>query len=99
MITKTATQIRDGLLKRIHVDQHVIRDNTNNHEDAPPVTVQARGGPYKGHEVVILDAAGVECARVIYRPHDPLSCGARLWIECTGEVHTVIREPVALDSV
>jgi hypothetical protein len=24
--------------------------------------------------------------KVIYRPHKPLSCGARLWIETKGEV-------------
>jgi len=37
-------------------------------------------------EVVILGPGGEEMARVVYRPHNPLSCGARCWIETEREV-------------
>ena len=40
-------------------------------------------------EVVILGPDGEEVARVVYRPHDPLSCGARCWIETQGEVQVL----------
>ena len=33
------------------------------------------------HEAVIRDTEGNEVARVVYRPHNPLSCGAHCWIE------------------
>jgi hypothetical protein len=38
------------------------------------------------NEAVILGPDGQEVARVVYRPHAPLSCGARCWIETQGEV-------------
>ena len=28
---------------------------------------------------------GVELARVVYSPHKPLSCGARVWVETDTE--------------
>lgn len=80
------TTIREGLIKRIHVDQHRIKANVKDGTDLPVLTVQAKGGPYKAHEVI---ADGP--TRIVYAPHDPLSCGARCWIETTAEVRTVVR--------
>lgn len=80
------TTIHEGLLKRIHVDQARIKWNIKNEGDLPVLTVQARGGPYKAHEVEIDGPT-----RIVYAPHDPLSCGARCWIETTAEVRTVVR--------
>jgi hypothetical protein len=45
--------------------------------------------------VIIKTKDGVELGRVIYSPHKPLSCGARVWIETdteTSDVELVIRE-------
>ena len=88
--------LKAGNLKRLHVDQHRIRANVKDGTDIPAITVQGTGGPYKAHEVEILDKDGDVVATMIYRPHDPLSCGARLWIETRGEVRTNIR---VLDAV
>lgn len=81
------TTIREGLIKRVHVDQHRIKANLKNGTDLPVVTVQAKGGPYKGHEVTIDGPS-----RVIYRGEDPLSCGARVWIETTAAVTVQVNE-------
>ena len=38
---------------------------------------------------------GVELARVIYSPHKPLSCGARVWVELdtdNTDVDLIVRE-------
>ena len=47
------------------------------------------------HEAIIKTKDGIELAKVIYRPHKPLSCGARVWIEMetdTTDVEIIVRE-------
>lgn len=70
----------------VHVNQHVIKANRKTGERNPCLTVkQGRKNTY-AHEAVIK-FQGTEVARVVYRPHKPLSCGAQVWIETTnGEV-------------
>jgi hypothetical protein len=65
----------------IHVNQHVIRKNTNHQTDEPCLTVKTYKENRYAHEAIIRDNEGNEVARVVYRPHKPLSCGARCWIE------------------
>jgi hypothetical protein len=84
-VITTEANIPDGLIKRIHVDMHVLRDNTKNGTDNPVLTVQARGGPYKAHEVIIDGPS-----RIVY-DGGQLSCGARCWIETTASVRTEVR--------
>jgi hypothetical protein len=84
MVRDEPTRLREGLIKRIHVDQPRLRANLSDGTDRPILTVQARGGPYKAHEVTINGPS-----KVIYA--DPLSCGARCWIETTAEVVTHLR--------
>lgn len=67
--------------KIIHVNQHVIRKNTKEGTDEPVLTVKTYKENDYAHEAVIKTKEGKEVARIIYRPHDPLSCGARVWIE------------------
>lgn len=62
-------------LKRIHVNQHVIRGNTAEISE-PPLTVKVARSNYRAHEVEVLGPSVV-----VYRPEHPLSCGARVWIE------------------
>lgn len=84
MIEESVT-IRAGLKKRLHVDQARIRRNTKTGSNDPPITVQARGGPYKAHRAVIDGPS-----ELVYEPEDPLSCGARLWIFTEAEVHLTV---------
>lgn len=75
------TTIRKGLIKRIHVDQHVIRANKRDGTSNPPITVQTSKGPIKASRVVVEGPS-----MFVYKPDEPLSCGARLWIETTAQV-------------
>ena len=65
----------------IHVNQHVIRKNIKHQTDEPCLTVKTYKENRYAHEAIIRDNDGNEVARVVYRPHKPLSCGARCWIE------------------
>lgn len=69
--------------KIVHVNQHVIRANINRAEGEhePPITVRTYKGTTRGHTVEIEGKVSF-----VYRPHDPLSCGARLWAETHDRV-------------
>lgn len=77
--------IRKNLLKRIHVNQHVIKANRKNGTNVAPLTVKSSKGNDYGHTVVI-SRGGQELARVVYQPENPLSCGAHVWIETKEQV-------------
>ena len=70
----------------IHVNQHKLKANTKNGTSDPILTVKTYKDNRYAHEAVILGPDGEELARVAYRPHKPLSCGARCWIETDKEV-------------
>lgn len=70
----------------IHVNQHVLKANTKNGTSYPVLTVKRYKDNRKANTAVILGPDGEEVARVVYRPHKPLSCGARCWIETEMEV-------------
>ena len=74
----------------IHVNQHVIKSNKRLPlEDVEPVlTVKTYKDNRYAAEAVIRDDDGNEVARVVYRPHKPLSCGAHCWIETNLKVDT-----------
>ena len=67
--------------KIIHVNQHKIRANTKYGTDDPVLTVKTYKDNSYAHEAVVRSKDGKELLRVVYRPHDPLSCGARVWVE------------------
>ncbi len=69
------------MLKRIHVNQHVIRSNTRHGLREPPITVKT----YR--ENVLADRVSIDGpSDIVYRPDRPLSCGARLWVETKAPV-------------
>lgn len=69
------------MIKRIHVNQHVIRRNTKTGEREPPLTVKTSRGNVRGHAVEIEGAS-----HVVYSAERPLGCGARVWIETRAPV-------------
>ncbi len=80
----------------IHVNQHVIKANRKHSKNDPVLTVKGYRGGNKthtsnlyAHEAILLDEAGNEVARVVYRPNDPLPCGAQVWIETENEVSLI----------
>ena len=81
--------------KIIHVNQHKIRANTKNGTDEPVLTVKTYKDNEYAHEAILKTSNGVIIGKVVYSPHKPLSCGARVWIEFdTNEidVELVVRE-------
>ena len=69
---------------RIHVNQHNIRANAKG-SSLPVLTVKDYKQNRKCNEVAIMHD-GVELARVVYRPDNPLPCGAKVWIETEQEI-------------
>ena len=65
----------------IHVNQHVIKRNSKLGENNPPLTVKTYNSNTYAHTVEILGPA-----LVVYSPDQPLSCGARVWIETIAPV-------------
>jgi hypothetical protein len=63
-------------LKRIHVNQHVIRRNSRTSTQDPPLTIKTSLGNVRAYRVVIEGPS-----EVVYRPDKPLPCGARVWVE------------------
>jgi len=70
----------------VHVNQHVIKANRSNGENNPVLTVKTYRSNEYAHEAIIRDKDGNEVARVVYRPDNPLSCGAHVWIETENDV-------------
>ena len=66
---------------KIHINQHTIKRNAKTGEREPVITCKTYKDNQYGHEVIIKG----EC-KVIYRPDNPLSCGAKVWIETEGDV-------------
>lgn len=75
------------MLKRIHVNQHNIRANARSGNcELPVMTVKTYKSNTTGRRVDILNDDGKVIASFIYSPDNPLSCGARLWVETRSQV-------------
>ncbi len=71
----------------IHVNQHNIKSNSRNGTALPVLTVKDYKANRKGNTATILDESGNVIAEVVYRPSNPLPCGARCWIQTEKEVY------------
>ena len=69
------------LIKRIHVNQHVIKRNSKQNERNPVLTIKTSKDNRYAHEVSIDGPS-----KIVYSPDKPLSCGAKVWIETTANV-------------
>jgi hypothetical protein len=79
--SKPNKTLRFITMKRIiHINQHVIKSNRKNNETKPPITCKTYKETIYGHGVRFVDGT------VVYRPNDPLSCGAHVWIETHHEI-------------
>lgn len=65
----------------IHVNQQVIARNRKTGSNEPPLIARNYKGVKHAHSIEILGPS-----KLVNRPHDPLSCGARVWIETTSPV-------------
>ncbi len=73
------------MLIRIHINQHNIKANKQGAK-LPVISVKLPEENIYGNRVDILDFEGRVIATVVYRPNQPLACGAKVWIETRGKV-------------
>jgi hypothetical protein len=66
----------------IHVNQHNIKANAKG-ADLPVLTVKTYKSNTRCNAVSVHGPS-----KIVYSPNDPLSCGARVWIETHAEVET-----------
>ena len=70
------------IIKRLHINKHVLAGNTKNGTDNPPIAIKCSKGNHYGNSVEIQGPS-----KLVYSPHKPiLSCGARLVLETTAKV-------------
>ncbi len=82
-------------LKRIHVNQHNIRANTKNgNEDLPVFTVKTYDGNITANVVEIHGPS-----KMIYRTDDPLSCGAKCWLESKAKVTATLKNNTQVEII
>lgn len=78
------------ILKRIHVNQLVIRHNKKYGNKLPAIRIEddeTRQVTY----CMAVDVVGP--SRLVYNPDNPLACGAKLWIETEAKVKPEGRVP------
>jgi len=75
------TRLHKGYIKRIHVNQHVIKANKKHDRNDPVLTIKTTGENIKANHIMIGDNV-----RLCYAPESPLACGATIWIETTEQV-------------
>ena len=73
--------IPKGCIKRVHVNNHVVAANRRNGEDEPPLRVKARGKNLRARRIMFDGPV-----EMVYKPDQPLPCGARVWIETRAAV-------------
>lgn len=64
----------------IHVAQQAIQQNRKDGGSRPAIIVREGRQSARHSEVEIVAPDGTTVGRFVYQPHDPLPCGARLWL-------------------
>jgi hypothetical protein len=79
-------------VKRIHINQHLIRHNARHQTTFPVCRIEEGGVSTYCQEVRVHGPS-----TLVYRPDTPLPCGAKVWIETDSEVELIA--PVAYASI
>lgn len=74
-------ELQNGYIKRIHVNQHVIKSNRKHGKSDAVLTIKTTKNNIKANHIMIGDNV-----RLCYAPESPLACGATIWIETTEQV-------------
>lgn len=75
---------------KVHINSNTIKSNAKHGRNDPVVTVR------KGSKVLDrgLRVTVHGPSQVVYEPNDPLSCGAKVWIETDASLSVVSEEGV-----
>lgn len=69
----------------IHVAQDAIRRNTKTGGNEPAIIIRDHRGARRATEINLIVGDQI-VGKFVYRPHKPLSCGARVWLELDTDV-------------
>jgi hypothetical protein len=72
----------------IHVNQHNIKANAKG-ANLPVITCKNYKSNNYANNVNILDKEGNIVATIKYSPNNPLSCGAKVWIETQNKIEII----------
>jgi hypothetical protein len=72
----------------IHVNQHNIKANLKG-SNKPVITCKTYKSNNYANNVNILDDNGKVIATIKYSPNNPLSCGAKVWIETKNKIQII----------
>ena len=75
-------ELQKGYIKRIHVNQHIIKANKKTGSNDPVLTIKTTQNNIKANHIMIG-----ENVILCYAPESPLACGATIWIETTEEIN------------
>lgn len=70
----------------VHVNQQTIAKNRRDGTALPPIIARTYKGAEHASEMELRLPDGTAVGKFVYRPHDPLPCGARLWLELDTDV-------------
>lgn len=73
--------LEESKLKKIHINQHVIKSNNKTGDREPVITIKSGKTNTYAHQIKIHGES-----EVIYSPDKPLSCGAKVWVETKARV-------------
>jgi hypothetical protein len=73
----------------LHVAQDAIRKNAKHGTNDPAIIIRDYKSGQRTHEAALM-VDGRVVGRFVYRPHKPLSCGARLWLEVDTDIATIV---------
>lgn len=73
--------LEKGPIKRIHVNQHNLRQRISGNGTDPCYTIKHKGITFWAYQVEIMGPSSL-----IESINKPLGCGARLWIETNAEL-------------
>ena len=76
-----APHLLSSMKRLIHINQHKIKSNKKTGERMPVISVKTYKDNNYCNEVEILGPS-----KVVYRPDNPLPCGAQCWIETESKV-------------
>lgn len=79
-------------MKRIHVNQNVIRHNKAYGNKLPAIRVE-----HGLRTVYCMEVRIKGESTLVYRPDSPLPCGAKLWIETEADVEYI--DPVSYKDI
>jgi hypothetical protein len=72
-------------VKRIHVNKHVIGANAKHGKDDPAITIQTSAGSFTCRK-----ASWEGPTSIVHNETDPLSCGAKVWVETRAALVVVL---------